>query len=183
MAGAVAHGAANAAMAGHRAASRGRRTVLLAFLVFGILAIAAILYTVFLKKGTPEQTIQKLEEGLNNLDQAQVLECFDDQMNSLYSGAIGIGEALTDLPLGDLADLGSGLGGIMSAAGMTPKYDIDILDIDYSDDGDSCIVYVNMSYSFMGESESEEASLPMSLEGREWLISMSGLESLEGLMN
>ena len=54
-------------------------------------AIAVILYFVFLKSGTPEDTIEKMEHALNNLDQEELLECFDNQIQGLYSGALSVG--------------------------------------------------------------------------------------------
>ena len=98
-----------------------------------------------------------------------MLECFDEQANSLYSGALGVGEALSDLPLGDLADLASGLSGFLSAAGLTPDISIDIEDISYASDKESCVVYVELTMEYMGEKEKEEIALPMVLTGREWL--------------
>ena len=136
-----------------------------------------MLYVLFIKTGTPEDTIAKLEKALNNLDQNAVLECFDEQANSLYSGALGVGEALSDLPLGDLADLASGLSGFLSAAGLTPDISIDIENISYASDKESCVVYVELTMEYMGEKEKEEIALPMVLTGREWLISTSALEN------
>lgn len=156
-------------------AGRAKRTALLSLLVVGVFAILAVLYVLFIKTGTPEDTIAKLEKALNNLDQNAVLECFDEQANSLYSGALGVGEALSDLPLGDLADLASGLSGFLSAAGLTPDISIDIEDISYASDKKSCVVYVELTMEYMDEREKEEIALPMVLTGREWLISTSAL--------
>ena len=89
----------------------------------------------------------------------------------------GVGEALSDLQLGDLADLASGLSGFLSAAGLTPDISIDIEDISYASDKESCVVYVELTMEYMGEKEKEEIALPMVLTGREWLISTSALEN------
>ncbi len=174
---AAARGASNIAHEAVHTAGRTKRTALLSLLVVGVFAILAVLYVLFIKTGTPEDTIAKLEKALNNLDQNAVLECFDEQANSLYSGALGVGEALSDLPLGDLADLASGLSGFLSAAGLTPDISIDIEDISYASDKESCVVYVELTMEYMGEKEKEEIALPMVLTGREWLISTSALEN------
>ena len=172
---AAARGASNIAREAVHTAGRAKRTALLSLLVVGVFAILAVLYVLFIKTGTPEDTIAKLEKALNNLDQNAVLECFDEQANSLYSGALGVGEALSDLPLGDLADLASGLSGFLSAAGLTPDISIDIEDISYASDKKSCVVYVELTMEYMDEREKEEIALPMVLTGREWLISTSAL--------
>ena len=154
---AAARGASNIAHEAVHTAGRTKRTALLSLLVVGVFAILAVLYVLFIKTGTPEDT--------------------DEQANSLYSGALGVGEALSDLPLGDLADLASGLSGFLSAAGLTPDISIDIEDINYASDKESCVVYVELTMEYMGEKEKEEIALPMVLTGREWLISTSALEN------
>lgn len=174
-AGAAARGASNIAHEAVHTAGRTKRTALLSLLVIGVFAILAVLCVLFIKTGTPEDTIAKLEKALNNLDQNAVLECFDEQANSFYSGALGVGESLSDLPLGDLADLASGLSGFLSAAGLTPDISIDIENISYASDKESCVVYVELTMEYMGEKEKEEIALPMVLTGREWLISTSAL--------
>ena len=172
---AAARGTSNIAREAVHTARRAKRTALLSLLVVSVFAILAVLYVLFIKTGTPEDTIAKLEKALNNLDQNAVLECFDEQANSLYSGSLGVGEALSGLPLGDLADLASGLSGFLSAAGLTPDISIDIEDISYASDKKSCVVYVEFTMEYAGEKEKEEIALPMVLTGREWLISTSAL--------
>ena len=177
VAGGVARQAGNVAGGVVRQAGRAKRNMLLALLVVGVFAILFLLYTVFLKTGTPEDTIAKLEKGMNNLDQEMVLECFDDQMNSLYSGSLGLLDSLSGLPISDLADVASGLGGLLSASGMSPTVSIDIEEIEYSADKKSCMAYVLIEMEYMGETQTEYMELPMVLDGREWLISMSDIYS------
>lgn len=169
--------AGNAAGGVVREANKAKRNMLLALLVVGVFAIFFLLYNVFLKTGTPEDTIAKLEKGMNNLDQEMVLECFDDQMNSLYSGSLGLLDSLSGLPVSDFADMASGLGGLMSATGLSPSITIEVHDITYSGDKDSCLAYVTIYVEYMGESEAEDMELPMVLNDREWLISMSDISS------
>lgn len=175
------HGGMQAAGAGiqgvGRAAHETAKLKLLALIAVALIAIVMMIYMIFLKKGTPEDTIAKMENALNNMDQEELLECFDDQINSLYSGALGLGDSLSGLPLGDLADLATGLGGFMSAAGLTPEFTLEVLDVEYTGD-DTCVVQVNFIVTYMGETETETQYLPMALEGREWLVSASALGAI-----
>lgn len=158
--------------------SVGKLVALLSVISALLIGLMILLYFLFLKTGTPEDTIEKLETAMNELDQTALLECFDSQMNDLYDGAMGLGSELFDTDLGALSDLASGLGGIMSAAGLTPTVDIQIIEIIYSSDTE-CMCVVNMTTSYMGETSTEEMSLPMALIDREWLISMSAFEYIQ----
>lgn len=174
--GGVVRGAADfsqrAAGAGVRAAGKAARLKLLALIAVALIAIATILYVAFLKPGTPEDTIEKMEHALNNLDQDELLECFDNQIQDMYSGALSIGGDLAGIDLGGLSDLASGLGGFMSAAGLTPQFDLQIVEIEYSDKN-NCLAEVNFVMVYQGETQSETQYLPMTKEGREWVVSAS----------
>lgn len=169
--------AGNVAAGVAKHAGNAKRNALISLLVVGVFAILFLLYSVFLKTGTPEDTIAKLETGMNNMDQAMVMECFDEQINSMISGSMGILDSLTGLPIGDISEFASGLGGFMSAAGLTPKVTLVIENISYSPNKKSCIATVTMYMEYMGESEVETVELPMVLKDREWLISVSDLSS------
>ena len=165
------HGVAGA---GAKAAHRAMSLKLLMLIAAALTAIAVILYFVFLKSGTPEDTIEKMEHALNNLDQEELLECFDNQIQGLYSGALSVGGELAGIDLGGLSDLASGLGGFMSAAGLTPEFDLEIVNIEYSDKN-NCMAEVNFTMTFQGEIQTETQVLPMTKDGREWVISASAL--------
>ena len=165
------HGVAGA---GAKAAHRAMSLKLLMLIAAALTAIAVILYFVFLKSGTPEDTIEKMEHALNNLDQEELLECFDNQIQGLYSGALSVGGELAGIDLGGLSDLAGGLGGFMSAAGLTPEFDLEIVNIEYSDKN-NCMAEVNFTMTFQGEIQTETQVLPMTKDGREWVISASAL--------
>lgn len=169
-----ARAAGAAVRGGSRAAKSALSIKLLAIIAAALIVIIAILYFLFFSSGTPEDTIEKLEAAMNDMDQEALLECFDGQMNDLYSGILGVGGELTGIDLGAFSDLASGLGGFMSAAGLTPTVEMDIIDITYTSD-DSCIVTVDCTQTYMGETSTETMTLPMVKDGREWLISVSGL--------
>ena len=158
---------------GH-AARQAVNTKLLAVIAAVLIALAFMVYILFFQAKKPEDTIKKLEGALNEMNQTEVLECFDSQMQSLYSGALGIGGELTGIDLDSLSALSSGLGGIFSASGLTPKFQIVIQDIEYKS-SDTCLVTAQMTITFEGEQESEIIELPMQKDGREWLISISAL--------
>ena len=165
------HGVAGA---GAKAAHRAMSLKLLMLIAAALTVIAVILYFVFLKSGTPEDTIEKMEHALNNLDQEELLECFDNQIQGLYSGALSVGGELAGIDLGGLSDLAGGLGGFMSAAGLTPEFDLEIVNIEYSDKN-NCMAEVNFTMTFQGEIQTETQVLPMTKDGREWVISASAL--------
>lgn len=175
----VAAGGARAAGQVVRGAGKAAKTALwlklLPLIAAALIAIAVMLYFMFFKAGTPEDTIQKMEDALNRMDQQALLECFDDQSQGIYSGLLGVGGDLLGFDLGALSDLASGLGGYMSAAGLTPKFDLTIVDIEYTGD-DTCIVTVDMSVTYQGTSDTETEQLPMVKDGREWVISAAGLQ-------
>lgn len=179
--GAFVQGAAHAADLSQRAVGAGVRAAhkavslkILALIAVALIAIASILYVVFIKSGTPEDTIEKMEHALNNLDQDELLECFDNQIQDLYSGALSVGGELAGIDLGGLSDLASGLGGFMSAAGLTPEFDLQIVNIEYTDE-DNCVAEVNFIITYQGQTQSETQILPMTKEGREWVVSASAL--------
>lgn len=125
--------------------------------------------------GTPEDTVKKLEHAINNFDQEELLSCFDDSMNQMYDGMLGLSEYLTDLPLEALTDIGGGLMPLMKELGFDVHYRMEIKDVLYAEDGQSCLVTVYVVSSGFGSSSTEEQQLPMHLVDREWLISFEGL--------
>ena len=140
-----------------------------------LIAIAAMLYFMFFKSGTPEDTVQKMEDALNRLDQQELLECFDEQTQGLYSGMLGVGGDLLGFDLGALSDLASGLGGYMSAAGLTPQFDLTVVDVQYTGD-DTCLVTIEFAVTYQGTSDLDTETLPMIKDGRDWVISAAGLQ-------
>lgn len=177
IAGNVVRGGAQIAAGGVKAAKRIATGKLLAIIAAALVVIVGILYVVFLKSGKPEDTVAKLEEALNNLDQKAVLECFDGQTQDMYSGLLSVGGDLVGIDLEGLSDLASGMGGIMAGMGLMPEFTIEILDVSY-EGKDTCYVSVAMYMEYMGETETEETVLPMMKEGREWKISMKAAAGL-----
>lgn len=173
--------ASGAGMAGQmaRGAGKAAKTALwlklLPLIAAALVAIAVMLYMMFFKVGKPEDTIQKMEDALNKLDQKALLECFDDQTQGLYSGMLGVGGDLIGFDLGAFSDLASGLGGYMSAAGLTPQFDLTVVDVEYTGD-DTCIVTVDFAFTYQGESDTSTEVLPMVKDGREWVVSAAGLQ-------
>lgn len=68
----------------------------------------------------------------------------------------------------------------MAGAGLMPTFKLTVLDTSYSG-SDTCMVTVNFSTSYGGETEQETVQLPMKKEGRKWLISLGALGDMEGL--
>lgn len=161
-----------AARGGARAARTALSLKLLAIIAAALIAIVSILYVAFLKSGKPEDTVAKLEKALNNLDQDELLECFDSQSQDLYNGALSVGGSLMGVDLSSLAQLANGLGGIVSGMDLVPKFTLTVTDTDYID-RETCMVTVDITQSFQGQSDTEPQQLPMKKVGRKWLITMS----------
>lgn len=172
--------AGGAMRGGARAAGEASKLKILGIIAAALIAIVMMLYFLFFKAGTPEDTVAKMEDALNHMDQAALLECFDGQTQQMYSGALGLAGSLSGLPLGDLSDLAAGLGGMMAGAGLTPKFALTVVDVEYSGT-DNCLVTVNFSMSFQGETENETQMLPMTKDGRNWVISMAAMQDMQEL--
>ncbi|MBS6194386.1 MAG: hypothetical protein KH828_02230 [Clostridiales bacterium] len=169
--------AGGAVRGGAKAAGEAAKIKVLALIAAVLVALAVMVYFLFFKAGTPEDTIAKMEDALNHLDQEALLECFDGQTQQLYSGALGLSEELSGLPLGDFSDFAAGLGGFMAGAGLTPEYTLSIVEVEYSD-SENCMVTVDMSVDFQGETESETQMFPMTKDGRDWVISAAAMQDM-----
>lgn len=169
--------AGQAAGNGVKAVREASKIRLLAIIVVILAAIAVMLYIFFFKAGTPEDTVAKMEDALNHLDQEELLECFDDQTQQLYAGALSLGGSLSGLDLEGLSDLASGLGGLMAGTGLTPVFTLDVVDVEYAD-SDNCLVTVDFTITFQGETQKEIQQLPMTKDGREWVVSMASVQDI-----
>ena len=158
-----------------KAAGSAIRLKLPLLIAAALIAIAVMLYLLFFKAGTPEDTVQKMEDALNRMDQQALLECFDEQSQGIYSGLLGVGGELLNFDLGALSDLASGLGGYMSAAGLTPQFDLTVVDVEYTGD-DTCLVTVDFAVTYQGTSDTDTQVLPMVKDGRDWVVSAAGLQ-------
>ena len=164
-----------AARGAGKAAGSAIRLKLTLLIAAALIAIAVMLYLLFFKAGTPEDTVQKMEDALNRMDQQALLECFDEQSQGIYSGLLGVGGELLNFDLGALSDLASGLGGYMSAAGLTPQFDLTVVDVEYTGD-DTCLVTVDFAVTYQGTSDTDTQVLPMVKDGRDWVVSAAGLQ-------
>lgn len=158
-----------------KAAGSAIRLKLTLLIAAALIAIAVMLYLLFFKAGTPEDTVQKMEDALNRMDQQALLECFDEQSQGIYSGLLGVGGEVLNFDLGALSDLASGLGGYMSAAGLTPQFDLTVVDVEYTGD-DTCLVTVDFAVTYQGTSDTDTQVLPMVKDGRDWVVSAAGLQ-------
>lgn len=171
----AAAGAAGAAGKAARGAGAAIRAKVLIIIAAAVVAIAVMLYLLFFKAGKPEDTIQKMEDALNQLDTQELLECFDEQSQGIYTGLLGVGGDILGADLGAASDLASGLGGYMAAAGLTPTFDLRVLDVEYTGK-DTCYVTVEMKVSYQGEVDSDTQVFPMVKDGCEWVISAEGIQ-------
>ena len=51
-------------------------------------------------------------------------------------------------------------GGYMSAAGLTPQFDLTVVDVEYTGD-DTCLVTVDFAVTYQGTSDTDTQVLPM----------------------
>ena len=148
-----------------RAVHQAARTRLIAIGAAALCLIAVMVFVLFFRSDKPEDTVARMEKALNNMDMDALIDCFDEQTQDMYSGALGVGSQLTGADLGAWADLANGFGGFMAGAGLTPEYELEITDIQY-EGSDTCAVYVNFYMSYQGEQSTEEIVLPMAKAGR-----------------
>ena len=160
-----------------RAAHQAARTRLIAIGAAALCLIAVMVFVLFFRSDKPEDTVARMEKALNNMDMDALIDCFDEQTQDMYSGALGVGSQLTGADLGAWADLANGFGGFMAGAGLTPEYELEITDIQY-EGSDTCAVYVNFYMSYQGEQSTEEIVLPMAKAGRKWAVSAAALQDI-----
>lgn len=145
--------------------------------VIVVLAVAAVLIFGNFNSGRPEDTVQKMEDALNELNMDALMECCDEQTQSLISGSMGVGSELAGIDLESLSQLGSGLGGLMSGIGLTPEFELNVTEVEYSEsDRNTCMVTIDFAMSYQGETESQTMTVPMIKEEGEWLLSLSNLD-------
>ena len=160
-----------------RAVHQAARTRLIAIGAAALCLIAVMVFVLFFRSDKPEDTVARMEKALNNMDMDALIDCFDEQTQDMYSGALGVGSQLTGADLGAWADLANGFGGFMAGAGLTPEYELEITDIQY-EGSDTCAVYVNFYMSYQGEQSTEEIVLPMAKAGRKWAVSAAALQDI-----
>lgn len=137
---------------------------------------------VFGKVQTPEDTIQALEDAMNSMNQDDLLACFDSDLNDLYDGSLEILGAFVDMDLGWVNGATNVLGGILSQMGYTPKVTMTVTGKTFAD-SEHCLVDVLYSATMNGiGSSSEQMQLPMRLVKNRWLISLSDLDKIVGLI-
>lgn len=176
----AASAAAHVGQGAVRQARKAKRYAILSAALVAVAAVIIVLFTILFPSKTPKDTVADLEKALNKLDTDAMLDCFDAQTQKLYSGSLGLAGSLSGLDLESISDLASGLGGLMAGAGLMPTFKLTVLDTSYSG-SDTCMVTVNFSTSYGGETEQETVQLPMKKEGRKWLISLGALGDMEGL--
>ena len=127
--------------------------------IVAILLIIPICLCSCQAKSTPEDTIAKLESGLNTYDTEKVLECYEPSVQSMYAGIMEIGGAL----LGgvDLQTILQGMGGFaniygdnMMEGGM-PKVTITVNSIKEITD-DKVLADMTFKTSFNDEEQTEK---------------------------
>ncbi len=160
-----------------RAVHQAARTRLIAIGAAALCLIAVMVFVLFFQSDKPEDTVARMEKALNNMDMDALIDCFDEQTQDMYSGALGVGSQLTGADLGAWADLANGFGGFMAGAGLTPEYELEITDMQY-EGSDTCAVYVNFHMSYQGEQSTEEIVLPMAKVGRKWAVSAAALQDI-----
>ena len=107
----------------------------------------------------PAETIEDLEKALNELDEKAIIACFDQ----------GIREEYEKEENPEIHQWITAIGGFLKMTGTAPKFDLETLDVKYLGD-DACEARVKLDYSWFGMEESDEVTVPMTLEGNHWYI-------------
>lgn len=151
-------------------------------IVIIVAAVAAIITMALVSNSrpTPEETISKLEKGLNALDQNEVLACFDQQSQDLSNSMTSLAGQLTGMK--NFATLLNGFGGLVAGSGQAPKYTLTVNSVQYYDD-DHCVADVTMAVDYKGSiyekyvndtSQTDKVQFPMEYDDDDdmWKITM-----------
>lgn len=154
--------------------SGGSKGAILTVAIIAVIAVAVgLLYTFVLKSSTPQDTIHDLEKAIEDLDLEKMIACFDEETRKEYEeGMEQFGDLDMDQALSSVLGLAGGLG-------IGPKVDLTVTDIEYTG-STYCEVSVDVSISFMGESEETSDILPMKKEGKKWVIDGSAASDILG---
>lgn len=118
------------------------------------------------------ERIQAFEDAYNDGDYDALLDCLDSSMRA----ATNISMNLMDGLKSDMIGFDIGMSDMFGLAGlMGDMCDIEIKDIRI--EGDAAQVDIEMHLNMYGQSSSEAITLPMTKEGRKWLIG-GGIEDL-----
>ncbi len=149
------------------------------FIILGAIAAAVvvvILLIVFLggsgSTATPEGTIKKLEKGLNDMNTATIMECFDAESQSYFSGSDYDLKGLTDA-------FGVKYSFTLNPVSVTPSY--------YEDGKEYCDVTVNItiSGSAFGQTYNDSSTEQLTLvhENGQWKIPSRYYSEIMGSMS
>lgn len=145
-----------------------KKQAVLTSILGALVLIITMLWYVFFRVGTPEETIKKYEKALNEMDIEAVIECCDSATQKTYNSVLGVADSLTGLDTGSLLGMGSALAKI---EGQSVNVEFEIENIEYQDE-EHCIVTVGDA---TGKSD-EIQTYPMVLEGREWKLTVFPLD-------
>ena len=154
------------------------KKVLLSTILAAIAVVVIIICVNLFRVGKPEDTVKELETALNELDTSAMLECFDEDTNNLYSGALSLGSDLSGYDLEGLTELADGLGSLFGGTDLTPSFTITVNSVEYSDK-QNCTVDLTLATSYMGYEDSQEMVLPMKVENRKWVFTIDAQSLLE----
>lgn len=140
-------------------------------------AKAEAIWKEFYQKGTPQDTIEKLEEAMNKGDADQLLDCYCSSFRKVLSGGGGLIGSLIGIDVDAAAELITGLWGMSEESLGGYEFQMEALDVSYQDE-ENCLVTVSTSLKDeYGNIQTEEIEVPMVLEKREWKIKVT-LEDL-----
>lgn len=140
-----------------------KQKILISILTVLVL-IVTILWYVFFRVGTPEETIEEFEKALNHMDIEAVLECCDSTTQETYSAIMDTINSVTDFDVSGMLSFGSVLA---QMEGTSMNVDFEVEHIEYQDD-ENCTVFVKNK---LANNDSVQ-EFPMTLEEREWKLTV-----------
>lgn len=150
-----------------------KRTIITVAIIAVIAVAAGLLYNFVLKSESPQDTIAELEKAIEDLDLEAMIACFDEETRQMYE------ESMSSIDGVDMDQALTSVLGLAGGLGVGPEVNLTVTDIEYTDN-ENCLVYVEMEFSFMGESDEDSSVIPMSKEGRRWVIDASMASDILG---
>ncbi len=142
-----------------------------------IIVIGILIFFLFIKSGKPEDTVAELETAINEMDIEGVMDCFDKNTNDLYDSMMDLGSDVTGIDLEDMAGAFDEIEDMKEEGMEVPEIKLVVLEVS-KETGDSCEVTFQARTTYEGGTDTEEVTMPMKKEGREWKFSMAAFKEL-----
>ncbi|MBO5934646.1 MAG: hypothetical protein J6Q94_04060 [Clostridia bacterium] len=158
------------------------KTVITIIVSVVVVSVAATGIGVFVaSRPSPEKTIERFEAAYNEALFEDMVACFEPSVQILYSGISGVVDSLFGVNPSDIMNI---IGGVMPFIDgqvidgeyyEMPKLDIEVVDAEEYDD--YAEVYVTVTMTYYGETESYEGEMSLVFVEDDWYLCAENLMS------